>query len=145
MCSFRFVCVYVFIHVRTQPNERRECGTTPELEHVRNGWWARLSSRRTSRFYGTMVLRAHLVPIHHPLTFTGYSCKTRQRKGTRTTSDVPLVNVSLGIVHRVHRRRARGSHSKLRAFLRGEHLPRVSDQPKRVSGDVAAGRGFRSL
>lgn len=74
---FILVCMCMFIHARTQPRKRRERGTTLELEHVRNGWWARLSSRRTSRFYGTMVLRAHLAPIHHPLTFTGYSCRTR--------------------------------------------------------------------
>lgn len=109
MCVCVCTCVYMYVRAYAQASEWSECGATPELNHVRNGWWARLGGR-TSQFYGTMVLRAHLA---HRLSsnIPPSSYRVGQEKGSR----IPLVSSHWLYLH------APGSDDEpdimLRAFL----------------------------
>lgn len=76
----KYMCWSTFIYQCMYVCSWRECGTTPELDHVRNGWWASRRSRWTSWFYGTMVLRGDLA--HSPPSNIPASC-AGQGKGTR--------------------------------------------------------------
>lgn len=123
--------VFACVHAYAQAGEWRECGATLELDHVRNGWWARLGSRWTSRFYGTMVLRAHLA--HPPPSNIPRFVQDRARKGCANSLRYPLTDVILWN-HAPIGFADDESGVTLGAFLHGERSPRVSDQRKRVSG-----------
>lgn len=93
------VCACVCIHTRSCIRTSRRVhsganvGAILELDHVRNGWWARLGSRWTSQFYGTMVLRAHLA--HPPPSNIPRFVESWARKGYANSLRDPLTDVIL--------------------------------------------------
>lgn len=92
-----FICVYVYMcdaelrafmhtHKRASGANERECEVTSELNHVRNGWWARLGFGELAGFIGRWFYE-RIRPIYHTLTSSN-SSSPRQGKGSRIASDI---------------------------------------------------------
>lgn len=112
------VCANVFAHAHNELRARIRA--TPKLDHVRNGWWARLVVGELAGFMGRWFYE-RIWLIHHPSNILR-SCNVGQGKGTRMASgSLRRILWESFTVHQSEVHRRRRVRVTLEAFLRGKH------------------------